>query len=371
MNSRERILTALSCGIPDRVPISTYELVGYNSVAWENNEPSYATLMDTIREHTDCLCMWGPSSNETFLCSSAPVHMESERRRERDTWVTHRVVQTPRGRLSQTTRTMDGVHTVWATDRWCKSTGDVDAALSVPYEPLDYDASEYARVREEVGDRGVIMASIGDPLLYAAELMAFGDFTIWAMTETEHFARTVGLLSERVLENLRRMLDAGAVELYRIYGPEYATPPFLPPEFFRRFVVPYVSEMVRLIHDKGSMARLHCHGRIGQVLDLILGTGADGLDPCEPPPDGDIALADVKARVAGRMCIFGNLELKLLEHGTAAAVEQAVRRCMQSAKQDGGYAIMPTAAPIDVPLSPKTEENYRRFIDVALELGEY
>jgi len=32
---------------------------------------------------------------------------------------------------------------------------------------------------------------------------------------------------------------------------------------------------------------------------------------------------------------------------------------------------MPTAAPINIPLSPRTEENYLAFIDAALEYGEY
>jgi hypothetical protein len=32
---------------------------------------------------------------------------------------------------------------------------------------------------------------------------------------------------------------------------------------------------------------------------------------------------------------------------------------------------MPTASPIDVPLSPRTEENYRAFIEAGLEYGEY
>ena len=37
---RERLLAALKCQTPDRVPISTYELVGYNIAAWENQQPS-------------------------------------------------------------------------------------------------------------------------------------------------------------------------------------------------------------------------------------------------------------------------------------------------------------------------------------------
>ena len=71
------------------------------------------------------------------------------------------------------------------------------------------------------------------------------------------------------------------------------------------------------------------------------------------------------------MCIFGNIQLKLLENGTPEQVRQAVKKCMESAKNDGGFVIMPTASPINIPLSPKTAENYKIFIDIALELGKY
>lgn len=371
MNSRERLLTALRGDVPDRVPISTYELVGYNSQAWENQAPSYAGLMDYIRKYTDCVCMWNPSCNEVFLASSYPVDCELVEECHGNLWIRRRTVHTPRGTLTQTTRQQAGLHTVWQVEHWCKSVEDVDRALSVPYEPLEYDASDFPRIRSEVADHGIVMASLADPLCLAAELMAFGDFTVWAMTETRHFARTVAILHERVIENLKQMLQANVVDLYRICGPEYATPPFLPPEFFRRFVVPYVAEMVDLIHRYGAKARLHCHGRIGRVLDWIVETGADALDPCEPPPDGDVSLAEVKKRVGGRMCIFGNLELKLLEHGSIADVRAAVIECMRAAKEGGGYVIMPTAAPISEPLAEKTERNYRCFIDTALEYGYY
>ncbi|HNT35325.1 MAG TPA: hypothetical protein PKH07_10055, partial [bacterium] len=50
-------------------------------------------------------------------------------------------------------------------------------------------------------------------------------------------------------------------------------------------------------------------------------------------------------------------------------VQQAVRECMNAAKVGGGYVIMPTAAPINIPLAKKTEDNYRTFIETALEYG--
>ena len=371
MNSRQRLLTALECDMPDRVPISTYELVGYNTKAFENNDPSYARLMQAIRDKTDCICMWEPNPNSVFLESSHRVEIDVEETRQEDATIVRKTIHTPKGDLHKATRTIADVHTVWQTEHWCKSIEDVDKALSVPYEPVEYDVSDYERIDSEVGDNGIIMASLSDPLWLAADLMEFGEYTVWAMTETEHFARTVAAMHERCIENLRRMLDVNVVDLYRICGPEYATTPYLPPELFRRFVVPYVSEMVDLIHSKGAKARLHCHGKIGEVLDMILDTGSDGIEPCEPPPDGDIALSEVKKRVGTRMSVFGNLELKLLERGTEEEVEEAVKECMRAAKEGGGYVIMPTAAPINTPLAKKTEENYLQFIDAALKYGRY
>jgi uroporphyrinogen decarboxylase len=265
----------------------------------------------------------------------------------------------------------DNVHTTWVTEHWCKSTGDVDKALSVPYEPVTYDASDRARIDAELGDNGIIMDGLADPLWMAADLMEFGAYTVWALSETDHFEKTVRIMHERSIENLRRNLDTNVSHLYRICGPEYATPPYLPPEMFDRFVTSYVTEMIDMLHAKGALARFHCHGRIGQVLDHIAATGTDAIDPCEAPPDGDIELEEVKIRIGDRVCICGNLQLKLLEHGSTKEVAAAVRACMHAAKQNGGYIILPTAGPINTPLAPKTEQNYITFIETALEEGIY
>ena len=49
MDSKERLLRSFRHEPVDRIPVSTYELVGHNPDAWENREPSYARLMDEIR----------------------------------------------------------------------------------------------------------------------------------------------------------------------------------------------------------------------------------------------------------------------------------------------------------------------------------
>ncbi len=370
---------ALSGGIPDRVPINTYELAGRNSLDWYNQQPSYAGLMEFIRAHTDCVTNWNPRSatdqytcHERFLCSDYPVAIESETETTKQFVRTTRIVHTPKGPLRSVTQSAPNVYTTWHVEHWCKTVADADKALSVPYQPADYDASDLARVRAELGDHGLIMASIGDPAYLAAELMSFQDCLMWVFEDTEHFARVVDVLFERVMENLRRQLDCCVVDMYRIVGPEFFTPPYLPPSMFRRFVLPHVTAMTRLIHARGAKVRVHCHGRIGRVLDMLIETGCDGIDPCEPPPDGDLELAEVKRRcLAAGVSVWGNIELKLLEHGTREQVRDEVRKVMEQAKAGGGFVLMPTAAPINVPLAPKTQSNYEAFIEAGLEFGKY
>ena len=104
---------------------------------------------------------------------------------------------------------------------------------------------------------------------------------------------------------------------------------------------------------------------------MIAAAGVDGLDPCEAPPGGDIKLSEIKKRIGKNICLFGNMQLNLLENGSRQEVKKAVISCMHDAKQNGRYVIMPTASPITPPLSKKTEDNYMQFIETALEFGSY
>ncbi|NSW53865.1 MAG: hypothetical protein HPY85_15295 [Anaerolineae bacterium] len=372
MDSRTRILKTIRHEAVDRVPISTYELCAFQPANFENQAPSYTALMNLIRESTDAITMWNPSSDQHMALSAHPAVVSEVVERRDGITIRRARLETPAGRtLTSTDQAYDDVHTVWHTEHWCKSSADVDALLSIPYTPVSYDFSELGAITNTMGNRGIVMTSLADPACTAMELMEFGAATVWAMTETDHFAAVMEELHRRTMQNLKCMLEGGVADLYRICGPEYLTPPYLPPAFFERFVVPYDAEMTELIHSCGGLVRVHSHGKIRRVVDLIRKIGADGLDPCEAPPDGDIELWELKQRLGSELCLFGNLQLKLLEHGSTDEVRAAVQGCMDAAKHGGGFVIMPTASPINVPLSPKTEENYRVFIESALTLGRY
>jgi len=370
MNSAERLLACLRGQVPDRVPISAYELVGWNAESFENMHESYRRLMDLIRQKTDCLYMCGVSVPNVRAGEHACT---VERWDDGDQHVTKTLVHTPTRTLTTVRSHSDNVMTTWTREHPVKDLEDLRAYLDLPWEPGRPDFRQLETAWKDLaGTRGLPLVSIGDPICEVAAAFEFGNFTVHAMTETQAIAAALDCLHERYLETLRRIL-AGPVRnvVFRICGPEYATPPYLPPELFRLFVTRYDAQYVRMIQEAGGFARIHCHGKIGRVVDQIAEMAPDALDPVEPPPDGDIGIPELKAKIGRRVCLCGGIELKHLEIGAEQFVEDLVRKTMAAGKPGGRFIIMPTAAPISIPLSPKTERNYFRFIETALEVGEY
>jgi hypothetical protein len=367
MTGRERVMTLLRREPTDRVPISTYELSVFGPWGWPKDEPSYQPLMAEITARTEAFALWGAFTPP----DPEGVPVETETWQEGDYTVQRETLHTPKGDLTTTSKWTPAVKTTWRVEHLCKTVEDIERYLSIPFTPMPVDTTAFARLETEVGDRGVVLCDTGDAIGFVAPLFEFGEFTVLAMTEPELIRALCDREHQRVMHTLRSMLDAGCGPIYRIWGPEYCTPPYLPPSAFKEFVVPYVTEMIDLIHQHGHLARIHSHGHIRHVLDMIRDTGADALDPVEPPPDGDITLGEVKARYGDRLILFGNMELKFLETETPAEIDARVKTMMEEAKAGGGFVLMPTAGPLNIPLSPKTAANYLAFIDAGHKYGRY
>jgi hypothetical protein len=87
--------------------------------------------------------------------------------------------------------------------------------------------------------------------------------------------------------------------------------------------------MIAAIHQHGGYARIHSHGMLQAILDDIAGMGADALDPIEPPPHGDVALAFVRERYGARLVLFGNREISDIETLPTAQFAGKVRRAFR------------------------------------------
>ena len=390
MNSRQRLLAVLSGQIPDRVPISCYELVGFDYNSWYNTHDSYKSLMNFVRDKSDCLYMAPLPSLPTGMSGdifdkvaahSAPIyeHISKRKWKQGKSTFYELIFHTPKGDLKTVLRLDDDIYTVWTIEHLLKDISDIDKYISFPWhQPDEFDLSAFASTQISLGENGILLPSIADPICEAAEFFELGQFLMLSITDTAHIKRLLDFIHQRQIALLNTIFKGGTKAgvdwsqvLFRVCGPEYAIPPRLSPEYFANFVTPYVKRMSEIIHQHGAKMRIHSHGWIGKVISEMMKANPDALDPIEPLPDGDISLGDVKKQIGDKVCLFGNIELKLLEHGEPAEVRDFVIDAMKQAKKGGRFVIMPTAGPINDPLSQKTEENYRVFIETAIEYGQY
>ncbi|MCL2165244.1 MAG: hypothetical protein FWH55_12870 [Oscillospiraceae bacterium] len=390
MTSKQRLERVLAHRIPDRTPISMYEMVQYNY--WENTDdvlsydvigadykgwyckqPSYVALIEYLRKNADCLYMWFPeeiSGSGKFL-NGYDFTSRTQTQRTGDSVITQVTIETPRGDLSVTTRVDKGLNTVWETEHLLKDINDVDKLLSLPYEPYRPDLSSYSAIEEKLGEDGIMMPNLGDPVLYVAELFGFTEFSLLAYTEKKRIKYLLDVMYERVLDNLQYQLLGGVKGLYRIVGPEYVTAPFLPVDYFNEFVAPYDKKLVEMLHKYGALARLHCHGRVGGLLEIFRDMGVDAIDPVEDYPSGDVSLAEAKRRIGAEVTLFGNIQLRDIELLSQVEMVELTRRTLDAAMGNGGFVIMPTSGPITSELSPATEKNCYAFVDTVLKYGVY
>ena len=101
--------------------------------------------------------------------------------------------------------------------------------------------------------------------------------------------------------------------------------------------------------------------------ELLLGTGADALSLEESKKGFTIDVEDVVAKVAGEMTVLGNLDaMRLLAHGTEAALRAEIARQVAAGRRNGGRFIMGLGSPV-TPGTPAAR--VRLYCDLVHELG--
>jgi hypothetical protein len=370
MNRRERLMATLAGRPVDRPPVCFYELNGLDERTEDDDpfniyaHPSWAPLIELTHTHTDRIVM----RSVPFRGASDPVAelMQTESWFENGSCYARQSVRCGSRLLTATTRRDPDVNTVWQIEHLLKDADDLRAYLELPIaenhgEP---DCAGVIEAERRLGDTGIVMIDTPDPLCLAAGLFDMATYTIIAATERGLFQRLLERFATALHLKTEAIARALPGRLWRIYGPEYASPPYLRPSLFREYVVRFDTPMIRAIQKSGGFARIHSHGRLRLILDAIASTGCDGLDPIEPPPQGDMALAEVRARHGQQMVLFGNLEASDLEnlpsHEFAVKVQRALAEGTQG--QGRGFVLMPSSVPYGRVLPDLAQRNYQIMI---------
>ena len=373
MTSKERLLTALRGGSVDRPAVSFYEIDGYLQDTVDSdafniyNAQSWQPLLRLARERSDSTVAF-TNSVRALTCNPLDELTRVESwHDEHGARFTRRSLRAKRRTLTSVVRRDREVNTEWTLEHFIKDTDDFEAWLALPEEELHFevDATPTLDLEAKVGDGGIVVQDVADAVCCVASLFDMGTWTVMALTEQALIQRALERVHRGIVARLTAACAVLPGRLWRIVGPEYASEPYLPPSLFRKYVTEFDKELVATIHRSGGWARVHSHGCLRNILDAIADTGCDALDPIEPPHQGDISLAEVRARYGDRWTLFGNLEATDLENLPTPEFEKKIASALKEGVGGKGFVLMPSASPYGRNISAVCLRNYKRMIEMA------
>ncbi len=233
------------------------------------------------------------------------------------------------------------------------------------FPPWHFDTIKY--VKERVGKEISVHAEIFSPFSQFLELLGYTQGFMALKTNPKKvkaclYHLTMGTVS---LALNFASLDVDAI----LISSAFSGRGFISKDHYREFVLPFeaiVIERIKSLYD--IPVYTHVCGKIGDRLELIAETGTNGIDTLDPPPLGDVELADAKRRVGHRIFLKGNIDpVNVILHGNPEMVLERARNCIETASEGGGY-ILSTACSVP-PNSPP--ENIMALYEAVEKYGKY
>lgn len=151
-------------------------------------------------------------------------------------------------------------------------------------------------------------------------------------------------------------------------GDDYSSgqAPFMSPAVFEELMFPGLKRVVKGFHDQGLPIIKHTDGNIMPLLDMILESGIDCLDPIDPL--GGMDMRDMKQKYGDRIALKGNVNCATtLVNGTVAEVVQEALSVIEAGAAGGGL-ILSSSNSIHSSVNPA---NYLAMLSTIKAYGQY
>ena len=388
--SARRLMATYRGDRPDRVPMCspiswppTGDIDQEKPGGWRA-EPGFIRLARLVQEHCDphplhcpvkIPAVFAKYSYQRFLeapdeyIEALPVEQIGPKR-TRHTTVCH----APKGDLVWSYDEDEGIETRWDMRKPINCPNDVERMLSVPYRfdrPAPAEFEPLRQYRRQAGRDAIGGVNINSMVAMLCGVMDFERLLEWTLAEPGLIKDLAQAWLARTSEKVDYLLEQGAGPIWHFNGVERASPPMMGPRQWRELVEPYDGEIMRRIkaRDPRAIIHVHCHGRVGTLLESLIAMGVDSTDPVEPPPQGDIEFADAKRQAAGRLVLLGNMEFVDMETLTPDEIEAKVKRTLTEGGKER-MVLYPSATPHERH-TEKLLANAERYIEAGLHYGAF
>jgi uroporphyrinogen decarboxylase len=359
MKNKERFLTALSGGAPDKVPIFDF---AFNEASIIKVGEHFTSELPDLKPFIDCT----PGELQHYF----DVYIRIVEALDLDAIV---VIFAAGGQRigSGSDRFTDDFGTTYMLSEHgdpfpvagpLKATSDL-RRLRFPDPAQYFGVFDY--VRACLPDRAVIFCVPG-PFKFSWNLMGGMEHLLLAYGMQADFCLDLARLTTDYVKALIDLaIDHGA-DVILLDGDVAAQKNMLmSPEHYRKYLKPYHRECVACAHARNTLMFKHTDGNFWKIMDDLLEVGFDGLHPIQPQC---MDINEVKDYVSGRTCLLGNIDCShLLPFGTEAEVVRSVKERIKRLAPGGGY-ILSSSNTIHPGCSP---DNVIAMFRSAREFGSY
>lgn len=358
MTPKERMITAIKRGIPDRVPVTTHHIMPYflnKYMGGINNEQFFDYFdLDPIvwavpyRTSEDGKEYFDPSDNKWGPLSSKKIFSDEWRITEETIYdphyqtVRYRMI-TPKGEL--TTVMQSNEYTTWVVEHLIKQKRDIDLIEYATHPKCDVNAVN--NVADKYGDSTLIRGHIsyfdifGQPGCWQDASCLFGieKLIIETYDDSEWVHQFLRILQDRK-KTFIRSLKGAKYDILELGGGD-ASSTVISPKIFDEFVAPYDSELIKLAHEAGQRIVYHTCGGMMPILENIAAMGPDAVETLTPSGmGGDTRLKEAKKKIGEKVCMIGGFDqFHFLKDCTPEQTRAEVRRCFAEAGENGGYIL--------------------------------
>lgn len=377
MNSRDRFLAALKNLTPDRVPAAPdisnmvpCRLTGkpFWNIYLHGDPPLWRAHLDANRKYGFDAWFYRGSLNLQIDSTNEVSHRLLEKREDRI--IRETVIKNKKGEISSTT-VYFVADSPWTVSKWIKNpVRDVPCFIESMGRITGYKTDTIREMR----------AAIAGDFALGFGGLRYPGFQYWINLFDGGLEQIMDVQSEHpeLLESLMIAEHERNIKVLSFYleeDPDYlfmgasGTLTLGSPDLFRRYGLPTLKELTARAAVKKIPILLHSCGRTRELVKICAEeTDLSCINPLEPPPMGDIELADTKAAYGDRIALMGNLHTTdVMLRGTRDDVIAAARKAIEDAGQNGGF-ILSTGDQCgrDTP-----DENLYAVVEAADRYGRY
>jgi uroporphyrinogen-III decarboxylase len=155
-----------------------------------------------------------------------------------------------------------------------------------------------------------------------------------------------------------------------LYSGVYETTDYWSPNIISELFIPRLQRVVRLVHEAGAKFHYYTVTGTSRLYERYPELGIDIWSAVNPPPRGDVSLAEAKRQVGDRLCLWGGINPEhTLEEGTPEQVRQDVREAISAGAAGGGFVLSTAGSLINS--NERIYRNLQAFLEPWREMADY